>query len=47
MGIIGVIYLVLVGPLLLPKTGGLLRYAKDNQKELVTEVQVGCERKPD
>eukprot|EP00961_Rhodomonas_salina_P303303 3941185-Rhodomonas_salina.8 len=39
-GIIGIIYLVLMSPILLPKTGGLLRYAKENQKDLVTEVQV-------
>lgn len=29
-----------MGPILLPKTGGLFRYAKDNEKDLVTEVEV-------
>lgn len=40
VGCIGIIYLVVMGPILLPKTGGLFRYAKDNEKDLVTEVEV-------
>lgn len=38
--VVGIIYLVFAGPILLPKTGGLFCYAKDHQKDLVTEVQV-------
>mmetsp|Transcript_23543 Transcript_23543/g.56159 ORF Transcript_23543/g.56159 Transcript_23543/m.56159 type:complete len:821 (+) Transcript_23543:120-2582(+) len=39
-GVIGIVYLVAVAPWILPKTGGLFQYAKENEKELVTEVQV-------
>uniref|UniRef100_A0A7S0F5B9 Citrate transporter-like domain-containing protein n=1 Tax=Hanusia phi TaxID=3032 RepID=A0A7S0F5B9_9CRYP len=37
-GVMGVLYLVLVGPALLPRTGGMFRYMKDKNKELITEV---------
>eukprot|EP00286_Rhodomonas_abbreviata_P017859 CAMPEP_0181322670 /NCGR_PEP_ID=MMETSP1101-20121128/19352_1 /TAXON_ID=46948 /ORGANISM="Rhodomonas abbreviata, Strain Caron Lab Isolate" /LENGTH=321 /DNA_ID=CAMNT_0023430599 /DNA_START=261 /DNA_END=1222 /DNA_ORIENTATION=- len=40
IGIVGIVYLVILGPVLLPKVGGMFRYVKDHEKELITEVQV-------
>eukprot|EP00960_Hanusia_phi_P037983 753231-Hanusia_phi.AAC.1 len=42
-GILGVIYLILLGPLLLPRAGGMFRYMQDKNKELITEVTLTSE----
>ncbi|CAM9142570.1 unnamed protein product [Hapterophycus canaliculatus] len=40
LGIVGMIYLVIFAPRVLPSRGGLFRYVRDRAKELLTEVQV-------
>eukprot|EP00903_Cladosiphon_okamuranus_P007706 g7468.t1 len=40
LGIVGMIYLVVFAPRVLPSRGGLFRYVRDRAKELLTEVQV-------
>ncbi|CAN0357898.1 unnamed protein product [Ectocarpus sp. 8 AP-2014] len=38
LGIVGMLYLVLFAPRVLPSRGGLFRYVRDRAKELLTEV---------
>lgn len=38
MGVIGILYLVIFAPRVLPSRGGLFRYVRDRAKELLTEV---------
>ncbi|CAM9838480.1 unnamed protein product [Ectocarpus sp. 6 AP-2014] len=40
LGVVGMLYLVLFAPRVLPSRGGLFRYVRDRAKELLTEVQV-------
>ncbi|CAM9751541.1 unnamed protein product [Chrysoparadoxa australica] len=40
LGILGILYLVLVAPAILPANGGLFRYVRDRADELITEVEV-------
>ena len=46
LGIVGMIYLVIFAPRVLPSRGGLFRYVRDRAKELLTEVirQESCAR---
>lgn len=39
LGIVGMLYMVIAAPRLLPKRGGLFRYIRDCAKELLTEVR--------
>lgn len=39
LGIVGMLYLVIFAPRVLPSRGGLFRYVRDRAKELLTEVQ--------
>lgn len=39
LGVVGMLYLVIFAPRILPSRGGLFRYVRDRAKELLTEVR--------
>lgn len=39
LGIVGMVYLMIFAPKLLPSRGGLFRFVRDRAKELLTEVR--------
>lgn len=41
LGVIGMLYLVVFAPKLLPSRGGLFRFVRDRARELLTEVRGG------